>query len=294
MATTVPKALNEFAALIKPIDNEESVINSRRNAVSNFMLVKYGPDSSMPLLETKVIGSAGRKTLIRPVTDIDIFCVFDDRNVWASYKSNSQQLLYRVREALTGYRVKTVGSRGQAVRLFYETGPDVDITPAFRNYDIFGRQIGFVIPRGNGRWQQTNPYVHGEFMAERNQSLNGYLKPLVRLLKRWNGAHSSRLRSFHLELIAQKTFGQLGSDMRLATQRFFEWAPKNLHVNDPAGYSGDMAAGLTYAQSKDILSAFDYGADHAERARQAEAEGRPAEALRQWGIVFGPGFPSYG
>ena len=99
-----------------------------------------------------------------------------------------------------------------------------------------------------------------------------------------------RLRSFHLELIAQKTFGELGSDMRLATQRFFEWAPKNLHVNDPAGYSGDMAAGLTYAQTKDILSAFDYGADHAERARQAEAEGRPLKRCASGASSSAPAF----
>jgi hypothetical protein len=31
-----------------------------------------------------------------------------------------------------------------------------------------------------------------------------------------------------------------------------------------------------------------------QRARTAEAQGNPAEAMRQWRIVFGNEFPSYG
>jgi hypothetical protein len=294
MATTVPKAFSEFAELIKPTAGQETTISSRREAVRNFMLSKYDDSSNMPLRQTKVIGSAGRKTLIRPVEDIDIFCVFDGTKVWSSYQNNSQQLLYRVREALDGYSVRTIGSRGQAVRLFYSDGFNVDITPAFQAVDWLNQPDGYIIPRGDGQWQKTNPYVHGDFMARRNEELGYNLKPLVRLLKRWNDVHSKRLRSFHLELIAQATFGSLGSNMRAATKSFFEWAPSYPHVSDPAGYSGDMAASLTNTQVQNILGGFSYGLDHAQRALDAEAEGRTAEALRQWGIVFGPGFPSYG
>jgi hypothetical protein len=294
MTLTVPKAFSAFAASITPTDSEEATIAGRRTAVVNFMLAKYGEGSTMPLIETKVIGSAGRKTLIRPVEDVDIFCVFSASKVWPNYKNNSQELLYRVREALTGYSVKTVGARGQAVRLFYSQGPNVDITPASASSDWWGRPDGYVIPRGDGGWQKTNPYEHGRFMAKRNEQLSYHLKPLVRLLKRWNQQHSRRLRSFHLELIVQQTFGQLGSDMRQATLKFFEWGVNNLHVNDPAGYSGDLAVGLTSAQQQAITQSFDTAAEHARRAQAADAAGKTAEAFRQWRLIFGDGFPSYG
>lgn len=292
--TTVPKAFSQFSELIKPTDYQEGVIATRRDAVRNFMLAKYHSGSTMPLLETKVIGSAGRKTLIRPVEDVDVFCVFDGRWAWPTYQYNSQQLLYRVREALTGYTVQTIGSRGQAVRLFYTNGPNVDITPAFQSVDWLGRPNGYVIPRGDGRWQKTNPYLHGEFMAKRNQELDYHLKPLVRLLKRWNRVHSERLRSFHLELIVQATFGGLSGNMRTATQRFFEWAPNNLHVNDPAGYSGDLASSLSWSQTQDILQSFSTAADRGRRAQAAEVEGKVRDALRLWRVIFGDEFPSYG
>lgn len=294
MATTVPKAFEEFSARIKPTAAQEATIASRRDAVRTFMLARYGPTSNMPLVQTKVIGSAGRKTLIRPVEDIDVFCVFDGRQVWPTYQFNSAQLLYRVREALTGYSVKTVGARGQAVRLFYNNGPNVDITPAFQALDWLGRPNGYFIPRGDGKWQKTDPYAHESFMARRNQELDYHLKPLVRLLKRWNRVHSARLRSFHLEVIVQETFGKLGGNMRVATQRFFEWAPRNLHTNDPAGHSGDLASTLTRQQQQNIIQSFATEADRSARANAAEAAGKPWEAMRLWHVVFGDEFPSYG
>lgn len=294
MALTVAQAFNEFADKLKPTASQETTIAERRANVENFLRVAYGPTSNMPLEHVKVIGSAARKTLIRPVDDLDVFAVFDDRQVWSQYQSSSQQLLYRVREALSDYSVRTIGSRGQAVRLFYTNGPNVDITPAFPFYDFLGVHRAYVIPRGDGTWQHTDPYQHTEFMAGRNTALGGYLKPLVRLLKRWNRVHSSRLGSFQLEMVTQATFAGLGSSMRENAQDFFNYADGFLHVNDPAGHSGDLGASLTYPQEQAIKQSFATAADHAQRARSAEAACDVAEALRQWRIIFGNEFPSYG
>ena len=179
MATTVPKAFEEFAATIKPTPAQEQAVTTRRGALRRFLLAKYGPDSKMPLLDISIIGSAGRKTLIRPVEDTDVFCIFERKRVWGSYKHDSTQLLYRVREALDGYSVKTVGARGQAVRLFYNDGLYVDVTPAFRRQDFWGADSGYLIPRGDGEWQATDPLSTTSFIARRNEELGNNLKPLV-------------------------------------------------------------------------------------------------------------------
>ena len=150
MALTVAQAFTDFAAAIKPTEAEEATISGRRTRVEGFLVAKYPSTSNMPLTHVRSIGSAARKTLIRPVDDIDVFAVFDASQVWSSYQNDSKQLLYRVREALTGYSVKTVGSRGQAVRLFYSEGPNVDITPAFPVRNFFGQPDGYYVPRGDG------------------------------------------------------------------------------------------------------------------------------------------------
>jgi hypothetical protein len=199
-----------------------------------------------------------------------------------------------VREALTANRVETIGARGQAVRLFYDSAPHVDITPAFRVFDLFRKQQGYYIPRGDGGWQQTDPYVHHDFMAKRNQELDGHLKRVVRLLKRWNRVHSARLESFHLEVITQAVFATLGTNSREAVAVFFRHAGSHLHVDDPAGYSGDLASTLSYSQEQAIRQSFQTAQAHADSARQAEANGKVQEAIRQWRIVFGDEFPAYG
>ena len=295
MALTVAQAFTEFAAKLKPTANQEATITARRDAVAGYLSATYPPDSSMPLTAADVIGSAGRKTLIRPVDDIDVFAVFDDSQVWSQYSRDSRQLLYRVREALDDYSVKTVGSRGQAVRLFYTDGPDVDITPAFPFYNrIFRNQEGYVIPSGDGRWLRTDPYEHHNFMVQRNKELDNHLKALIRLLKRWNRVHSSRLKSFHLEMTVQATFSALGANSRESVAAFFQWAGGNLSVEDPAGYSGNLAETLSGSQIQNIKQSFTNAADRAQRANGAEASGDPAESVRQWRIVLGDEFPAYG
>ena len=170
----------------------------------------------------------------------------------------------------------------------------MDITPAFPVTGILGLQQGYYIPKGDGGWQQTDPYQHHDFMAERNQQLGGYLKSFVRKLKRWNNVHSRRLKSFHLEVMAQAVFSTLGSNSREAFEVFFANASYYLHVNDPTGYSGDLAGSLSQNQIQAITQSFSTALDHVGRARTAEGEGDIAEALRQWRIVFGSEFPAYG
>lgn len=294
MALTVAQAFNEFAEKLKPTPTQQTTVTERRANVEKFLGEKYGATSNMPLQHVKVIGSAARKTLIRPVEDVDVFAVFDDSQVWSRYQSDSKQLLYRVREAYAGYSVKTVGSRGQAVRLFYTSGPNVDVTPAFPLYDILGVHQAYVIPRGDGGWQTTDPYEHTDYIAHRNTALGGNLKPLVRLLKRWNRKHSSRLGSFHLEVLTASLFSGLGSNSRENLDDFFYYAGGRLHVNDPAGHSGDLAGGFTYEREQAIKQSFATAAAQVKRARDAEAAANAPEALRQWRIVFGDEFPSYG
>jgi SMODS domain-containing protein len=295
MATTVPKAFDEFSAKLNPTDAQESMLATRRTAVEGYLKDSFGAGSNMPLTTLRIIGSAGRKTLIRPVDDLDVFAVFDDSQVWDTYRLNSQKLITRVRNALSGYSIQTVGTRGQAVRLFYTSGPNVDITPAFPvGNPLLGGVNGYVIPAGDGSWVRTDPYEHHDFMAARNQELGGHLKPLVRKLKRWNNVHSKRLKSFHLEMLTQRSFSSMNGNSRSALEMFFYYAGVFLHVNDPAGYSGDLASGLTANQEQAIKQSFSTAYNHVLSARAAESRGDVTEACRQWRIVFGNEFPAYG
>lgn len=293
-AATVEAAFTQFAAKITPTSAQRETMAARRTG-ANAILRDAFAGSNMPLVRTKLIGSAGRNTVIRPLDDVDVFAVFNDDAVWDTYKGDSSKLLHRVRDALNKkYNIK-VGSRGQAVRLFFKSLPHVEIVPAFTV-----TTGGYVIPSGQAnffsgyRWQMTDPYVHEEFLDRRNTELGGRLKPLTRLLKRWNAVHGRQFRSFHLELLVQAPFKTIGTDYPQSVYRFFEWAPGYLNVQDPAGYSGNLMDSVDFFKGLTMKNALNTARERTGKALEAADKGNHKEAIRLWRVTFGDEFPAYG
>lgn len=290
MALTTAKAFDEFKDRLLLTDTQKALVSGRRDTTAGYLKSSFGASSNMPLSRTKLIGSAGRWTIIRPLDDVDVMAVFENKDgIFETYRNDSQAFLYRVRDALSDYSVKIVGARGQAVRLFYTNAPHVDIAPVFKwNGD------GYALPNGTGGWLTTDPDYHETWMVERNKALSDRLKPLVRMLKRWNAVHSKRLKSFHLEVLVASSFTSLGGDSRNACEIFFGYAKDRLTVVDPAGHSGDLSSYLSPSQRQEVVTSMESARQRAANANAAERNGDHKEAIRLWRIIFGDEFPAYG
>jgi hypothetical protein len=291
MPTTTAKAFDEFKDRLKLTSTQKAAITSRRDATTGYVKQAFPSTSDLPLQRTKLIGSAGRDTIIRPVDDIDLLAVFENKDqIFESYRFNSRAFLYRVRDALNNYSsVRVVGARGQAVRFFYVDAPHVDVAPVFR-----WSGSGYALPDGNGGWITTDPDAQDEYFERKNRELDYRAKPLVRMLKQWNRAHSGYLKSFHLEVMVNQCFIGLGRDSRDACEIFFTWARNNITVYDPANHGGDLSGYLTYTARDNLRSNLESARQRAAAANQAERRGDHAEAIRLWRIVFGSEFPAYG
>lgn len=290
MALTAAAAFNEFKGRISLTSTQQAVVQARTKQADQYLSGPFSNASDMRLLRTKLIGSAGRGTIIRPPDDVDVMAIFDPGQVWPTYLFNSATFISRVRRALATYtRVEQVGTRGQAVRFFYTNGAEVDVAP------VFPRQGGgFLLPDGAGGWLVTDPYEHERWSAQRNKELDNHMKPRVRMLKAWNRAHSNRLKGFHLEVMVGSVFRSMGNNTREATQVFFEHAGSFLRINDPAGHGGDLASYLNANQEAVVRQSFIREAQRARAARQAEARGNVKEAIRLWRLIYGNQFPAYG
>lgn len=288
MAKTVPEAFGGFATIVQPTATQWETIRGRGQTAHQYVRDAFA-NSNMPLASTKLIGSAGRRTIIRPLDDIDVLAVFHHAQVWDTYRSDSRKFLYRVRDALNAYRVEVVGARGQAVRLFYTQHPHVDIAPVFAR-----KGGGYLLPNGGGGWLSTNPDAHATFIGERDAALGQHLLRIVRFVKRWNNAHSRHLKGFHLELMTQAIFTSLGQNSREALQLFFEHAPYHLSIADPSGLGGDVGAYLTASGRHAILESLTSAHQHAKAAREREGHGDHDGAIQQWRIVLGDEFPAFG
>jgi hypothetical protein len=236
-----------------------------------------------------LMGSAAKKTIVRPIDDVDAMAVFGNApTIYEKYRGDSRKFLYRVRDALSDKQVKTVGSRGQAVRLFYVDGAHVDIAPV-----LTASGGGYLLPAGDGSWIKTDPEACTSWLNSKDSQHTSNLKPLVQLLKKWNRAHSQRMRSFHLETVTANAFRTVGSNHGSNLQVFFEYAPKWLGVSDPAGHSGLLDGYLTSVGRRDLLESFRSSHTRANSAVAAEKSGNHAEAIRLWKIILGNDFPSY-
>ncbi|MCC4268032.1 SMODS domain-containing nucleotidyltransferase [Microbacterium schleiferi] len=288
MTVTTAQAFSKFLEDITATDHQKSTFIPNRKASVDTDLTKAFPSTSdMPYWKGILMGSASKGTIIRPLDDIDLLAVFSNENgAWSKYAYDSKSFIYRVRNAYDGFKTQQVGTRGQAVRVFYQSGGHVDVAPVFHQ----GNDI-YHLPNGTGGWLLTAPTVANSWYFEKNRALGYHLSPVVRLLKAWNRAHSKHFRSFHLETVAATTFGSLGSNYREALQKFFEWAPSYLSVSDPGGQGGDLSTYLTSSGRQELLNALSAAADRAKRANEAEGRGDHAEAKRLWRIVLGSAFP---
>jgi len=290
MTLTTEQAFAQFLVDITMTEYQRTAfIPSRKQSVDRDLAAAFPPTSDLPFVKGILMGSASKNTIVRPLDDIDVLCVFSNRHgVWQDkYRDDSQAFIYRIRQAYSGSKIQQVGTRGQAIRVFYQTGGHVDVAPVFlRDGDVYH------LPDGTGGWILTSPTMANAWYGKRNEILKDRLSPVVRLAKAWNRSHSKRFRSFHLETVAGSLFTSLGPNCRENLQKYFEWAPNHLRINDPGGQSGDLSSYLTPTSRENLISALNSAAQRASRAIEAEAIGDHIEAKRLWRVILGSSFPS--
>lgn len=265
-----------------------SIIKGRRDRVVRNLTAAFPSASDLPFHTAQLMGSAAKGTIVRPIDDVDVLAIFSNvNNAWDKYRYDSQAFLYRIRKAYDGLSIAQVGARGQAVRIFFANGGHVDVAPVFSHgNDVYG------LPNGDGGWINTAPSVANAWFASKNATLGYNLAPLVRLLKKWNRAHSKRLQSFHLETVAGSCFATMGANRQNALAKFFEWAPNRLDVSDPGCQSGSLSNYLSWESRLGVQNAMHAAAERAQKALVAEAAGNHTEAKRLWRIILGDGFPT--
>jgi len=228
-ANTVKTAFKKFQSQIVDL---ERVTTDKGRASRDYLfdqikkLAKNQPD--FPPLNGDYIsfGSFARKTKIRPLNDIDLLLILNNRgiNVEILYQQkasgygvnmtavckvkiadnssplqvftnnknyvNSIKILNRIKHCLTyitNYKKSGKNRRMQAVTLNIKSQPwTFDIVPAIPIYDYRDKVTHFLIPDGYGNWIRTNPKIDAESITTANIKHKGKLLPILRLLKYWN------------------------------------------------------------------------------------------------------------
>ena len=160
------------------------------------------------IIDHYLSGSYSRDTAIKPLDDVDVIFVID-LSKWTSsllgfpppetvLTSFANAIRYR-------YPVSSVYGQRRSVRLeLYHL--NIDVVPAI-NADSRGDFI-WIPNKDSSNWIKSSPKKHAENATEVNKLQEGKFKPLVKLLKLWNGnlPSTANFKSFAIETIAVRVF----------------------------------------------------------------------------------------
>ena len=158
----------------------------------------------------------------------------------------------------------------------------------------------YLIPDGNGNWKKTDPRIDNARTSEINQSQNGHLLELIRLVKYWNNRRITyTISSYMLECMILNRYENMSTsdkwwiDVEFRnTLQYLSMAIYN-SVNDPKGIQGDLNS-FSYSEKSKISEALSNAHSKAVEAFNLEAIVKDQKAaVKKWKEVLGLGFPDY-
>ncbi len=281
---TVSAAIERFLGRITLTDAKVETAARRAATIQNLA------QRRLNVLEVFPTGSLVRGTALRGQSDLDVFLVLHHGE--HARDRTPTEFLNEVRVALSGYNARLVRRNGQAVSLYFQTWPNVDVVPAVRVVDE-GRFRYHDIPDMNrDAWISTNPASHTQQVL----ALPSHGVDRVRMFKAWNHAHGGYFQSYHLEVFALRAPPVTG-DRPWDLFRMFDSALESFDelIWDASGraFVDDYLRGDNRSEARKRLeTARDLACDAWHMTYGPRNEHRQAiEVLRR---VFPRDFPNYG
>jgi hypothetical protein len=241
-------------------------------------------------------GSYSRDTAIRPLDDVDIIFLIDPTK-WTNsllgmfIRPPPERVLESFANAIRyRYPVSSVYGQRRSVRLELNH-LDIDIVPAIP--DDENPDFIWIPDRDSSEWIKSSPKKHGANATEVNKKRANRFKPLVKLLKYWNGnlPSTANLKSFAIETMAVRLFWNVGfQTLEQGLLEFFDfiasfqdkaiafqWQSKydmsmswfSCSVPDAAGTGTNVVSGVDDARRSKFL-------EHATRSRDRMLEAQRA------------------
>jgi hypothetical protein len=246
-------------------------------------------------------GSYKRHTKTKPLKDVDVVFVLDEKEKWRRAKPPIEMLQAFEQCLKKQYTEKDqVKISRRAVTVEFEKNyyPDdhvgkvlsIDAVPAF---ECGGGE--YEIPdKVTGTWIKTNPEKHKEQATAKNEELEGYWVPLVKMAKGWNRANNRPIKpSFLIEVMAEELVEAPFSTYPNEIRNFFAAMEANIGRvwPDPARLGPAVSDQMTPDLIAEARKALQEAQRKAALAARAEETGRQGEALQIWREILGDYFP---
>ena len=332
MATTVNSAFFEF--MKDTVNLESNVVSAARTSRDNLLdnIAEFSQEDGFFRLCDEFnehFGSFARKTKCRELDDIDLmigiaadgatyncFDPWDNVRMTANANNsaqvdcmrsdgtlNSTQVVNKFKRKLEGvreYRRSDVHRNGEAVVLNLKSKDwSFDIVPCFRTVTESDGRDYYLIPNGKGNWKKTDPRKDKARITSTNQSKDGRLLELIRLVKKWNKVKNAKtIPSYLLETMMvnySESVTELSSYIDFRFTNALKYIADNIlgpvyDLKEIQGNINDLSFSDRFTLQNKALT--DYG--KACEAWEQERAKNQKQAIKKWGEIFGSDFPEYG
>jgi hypothetical protein len=216
MPYTVSYCFDQFFENINLKGDHHSIASSRREKIVSLL------QNDFEIIESFPTGSIPRYTAVTGHADLDVMVVLHYTKHIKNKKPS--EVLGAVQQSLAEYRTG-VRRNGQAVTLYYNSWPNVDVVPVSRVKNDDGSVRHYEVPNMNReQWIESRPKLHSHTLENRNSSYGEEFKKIIKMIKWWNHQHSSLLQSFHIEVIALNSLKGMFDNYSWDIFQFFDKA----------------------------------------------------------------------
>lgn len=149
------------------------------------------------------IGSYGRDTAAKGVSDIDIYFRLPSNlyHKYNAYRTNGQSaLLQAVRTSMQNtYPTSSQKGDGQVVTVSFTDGITFEVLPGFDNTE---NTVTFADSNGGGSWKTCDPQTEMAAFATRNKESNHNLKAICRMARIWKGHNNVPISGMLIDTLA--------------------------------------------------------------------------------------------
>lgn len=274
--------------------DKRSSISDRYHLITRRLnLDFYNTDSNA--LHSFYGGSYGRGTAISGFSDLDMlfilpYAVYKQYN---EYVGNGQSaLLQAVRNSMRKtYSSSDVGADGQVVSVSFTDGINFEVVPCFLNE---GGSYTYPDSNDGGKWKVTDPKPEIDAIASGDQSWNGNLKPLCRMIRAWKNKWNVPMGGLLIDTLAHRFLGNW--DNRDKSFLYYDWMSRDFF--DFLSKEDDTKAHWYAVGSNQYIHGkgnFSYKAKQCYNIA-LEAIGKekdyPNTAKSKWREIYGTQYPS--
>lgn len=202
------QSFEEFVNSLQ-LDNLDD-INTKFKTITKRLNMSYYDGSTSEEEHGYKVGSLGRQTAIRGISDMDMLFVLPESKYtqYDHYESNGQKALLQdvkkeLRKRYTNEKIIVRGD-GQVVVITF-SNYEVEVCPAFENED---GSYTYPDSNGGGKWRRTDPMVEigeSEYMIDHT---NYHFKYICQMVRAWKNNIGFKMGGLLVDTLVHRFFGK--------------------------------------------------------------------------------------